>query len=74
MICQCNNPPTIQNGQWNPSFGPYNCGSTVTYQCNTGFNLNGFSTLTCNQNRQWSGPAPTCQQGEFVTLQITYKS
>ena len=63
VICECNNPPSLQNGVWNPTSGSYNCGSTVTYQCNPGYNLQGLRTITCNQNRQWSGTAPFCQQG-----------
>ena len=35
-------------------------GQTATYSCNTGYNLVGDSTRTCQATGQWSGSAPTC--------------
>ena len=37
-------------------------GQTATYSCNTGYNLTGNSTRTCQANRRWSGSAPTCSR------------
>ena len=34
----------------------------ATYSCNTGYNLVGDSTRTCQATGQWSGSAPTCQR------------
>ena len=34
---------------------------TVTYACETGFNLVGMSERVCQSNGTWSGSAPTCQ-------------
>ena len=36
-------------------------GRTATYSCNTGYNLVGDSTRTCQATGEWSGSAPTCQ-------------
>ena len=36
-------------------------GQTATYTCNTGYNLVGDSTRTCQATGEWSGSAPTCQ-------------
>ena len=36
-------------------------GTTATYSCNTGYNLVGDSTRTCQATGKWSGSAPTCQ-------------
>ena len=36
-------------------------GQTATYSCNTGYNLVGDSTHTCQATGNWSGSAPTCQ-------------
>ena len=36
-------------------------GRTATYSCNTGYNLVGGSTCTCQAIGVWSGSAPTCQ-------------
>ena len=33
----------------------------ATYSCNTGYNLVGDSTRTCQATGNWSGSAPTCQ-------------
>ena len=35
-------------------------GSTATYSCNSGHNLNGDTTRTCGANGDWSGSDPTC--------------
>ena len=32
----------------------------ATYSCNTGYNLNGTNTRTCQADRMWSGSDPTC--------------
>ena len=36
-------------------------GQTATYSCNTGYNLVGDSTRTCQATGNWSGSVPTCQ-------------
>ena len=36
-------------------------GSTVTYSCDAGYNLNGAATRICDQvGGGWTGTAPTC--------------
>ena len=35
-------------------------GSIATYSCDTGFNLDGNMTRTCQVDGDWSGTAPTC--------------
>ena len=60
--CTCGNPPGLQNGFLNPSQGPYNCNSFVTYQCNSGYRLVGSDRIQCQSNRAWGGSAPFCQQ------------
>ena len=32
----------------------------ATYSCNTGYNLNGTNTRTCQADRMWSGNEPAC--------------
>ncbi len=32
----------------------------ATYSCNTGYNLNGTNTRTCQADRMWSGNEPSC--------------
>ena len=45
-------------------------GQTATYSCNTGYNLVGDSTRTCQATGVWSGSAPTCQ-GMFYSAVST---
>ncbi len=35
--------------------------TAATYNCNTGYNLTGDMTRTCQANVTWSGTAPTCE-------------
>ena len=35
-------------------------GSSATYTCNTGYQLIGTSTRTCQSDGTWSGSDPTC--------------
>ena len=42
-------------------------GQTATYSCNTGYNLVGDSTRTCQATGNWSGSAPTCQGVYLLT-------
>ena len=35
-------------------------GSTANYTCDTGFNLQGPASRTCQDNGTWSSQAPTC--------------
>ena len=41
-------------------------GHRATYSCDTGYNLVGSSTRTCQSTRRWSGSAPTCQRMLFL--------
>ena len=49
------------NGQLDHTAGT-TLGQTATYSCNTGYNLVGDSTRTCQAIGHWSGSAPTCQR------------
>ncbi|XP_075883361.1 eosinophil peroxidase isoform X2 [Nelusetta ayraudi] len=52
----CGPVPGIQPGHW------LLCGSQLLYQCPSGFQLLGSSSLTCDRNsRRWSSAPPTCQ-------------
>ena len=49
--------------------------SSVTYECNLGYNMVGSDTITCQSSGQWSGVIPTCDSKYFCGLikQILYK-
>ena len=48
-------------------------GQTAQYSCDTGYNLVGDSTRTCQATGNWSGSAPTCQ-GVLLLSNIPYQT
>ena len=56
----CGNLTDPANGQVDLTSGT-TFGQTATYSCNTGYNLGGDRTRTCQATGEWSGSAPTCQ-------------
>ncbi len=53
---------TLANGvvTYNPSTTPRLEDTVATHTCNTGYNLDGDKTRTCQNDRQWSSAAPSC--------------
>ena len=62
----CGSLPDPANGQVDHTAGT-SLGQTAIYSCNTGYNLVGDSTRTCQATGNWSGSAPTCQ-GMYVCM------
>ena len=60
LTVDCGNLTHPTNGSVNHTAGT-TVGQTVTYSCNTGYNLVGDSTRTCQAAGNWSGSEPTCQ-------------
>ena len=58
VIINCTDPGTPTNGERNGMDIYYN--STVSYSCNTGYNLTGTASITCNATGLWSAPVPSC--------------
>ena len=58
-VVDCGNLTDPDNGQVNHTSGT-TFGQTATYTCNTGYNLVGNSTRTCQDAGNWSQSAPTC--------------
>ncbi|XP_078581988.1 E-selectin-like [Branchiostoma floridae x Branchiostoma japonicum] len=67
MTCpvQCPEFTSIANGIVS---GSNSYGESTTFSCNTGYNLDGSSTLTCQSTGTWSGSPPTCEAGQCPTL------
>ena len=45
--------------------------STATYECDSGFQLEGSVVLTCGDDGEWSPAPPVCQRSEN-TIYYTY--
>ena len=54
----CSDPGTLTNGAQVGS-PTYEMGTTVSFQCDSGYSLIGASVLTCNGG-SWSHERPTC--------------
>ena len=39
-------------------------GDTCSFTCNTGYELTGSDTRTCQSNGSWSGSETMCREGE----------
>ena len=59
-VVDCGNLTDPDNGKVTHTAGT-TFGQTATCSCNTGYNLVGNSTRTCQASGNWSGSAPTCQ-------------
>ena len=60
----------IINGYISYSTGTtYN--SVATYSCDTGYELQGGQTRTCQNNGTWSGDMPSCQSKAMATWLAT---
>ena len=59
-----------------PSDGMINCslgddevassGDTCSFTCDTGYELTGSDTRTCQSNSSWSGSVTMCSRGEYL--------
>ena len=43
---------------------------TATYSCDTGYNLMGDNTRTCQADGMWSGNQPTCMSESNLTVHM----
>ena len=66
-VVDCGSLTDPDNGQVTLTAGT-TLGQTATYSCNTGYNLVGDSTRTCQATGIWSGSAPTCQGVYVINL------
>ena len=57
----CGNLTDPANGSVNHTAGT-TFGQNATYSCDTGYNLVGDSTRTCNATGNWSESEPTCER------------
>ena len=68
----CGDPGHVPNGV-RLNFTSFDAGGAATYQCHTGFLLNGSSTIFCQNNGQWT-TLPSCSpespSGFFINISI----
>ena len=58
-IVDCSDPGTPDNGEVIGTVFTYN--ASVIFLCDTGYELHGNKTATCQANGQWNIPLPTCK-------------
>ena len=47
-------------------------GDTCSFTCNTGYELNGSDTRTCQSNGSWSGSDGVCRRGNVLSMLCRY--
>ena len=70
-VVNCNALNDPANGEVDDSAGT-TFGQNATYNCNTGYNLVGNSTRTCQADGMWSGSVPTCQSMLLYIIPLTH--
>ncbi|XP_061892016.1 inactive serine protease PAMR1-like [Entelurus aequoreus] len=65
-VVGCHRPPVPTHGSTQGVF--HHSGARVTFQCDSGFELRGFSTAICLTDGTWSAPSPQCVPVERVCV------
>nr|CAB3266742.1 sushi, von Willebrand factor type A, EGF and pentraxin domain-containing protein 1-like [Phallusia mammillata] len=55
----CDRPPHVEHSQYTLT-PALTYGNSVSYQCDAGYDMSGFSTLTCTAARVYDLPSPVC--------------
>ncbi|XP_072281332.1 complement receptor type 1-like isoform X3 [Pyxicephalus adspersus] len=66
----CLQPQTIKNGDFYPWKEEYAYLDSVTYTCNRPLALIGESSISCNEDGQWSSNAPECREVQCRTPNV----
>ena len=70
-IVNCSSLTISNNGMINCSLGDDGVPSyedTCSFTCNTGYELTGSDTRTCQSNGNWSGSDDVCRRGKFMII------
>ena len=68
----CGLPFPLTNGKWLLTTNTTYYGSTVEYECNTNYKLNGPGRRICLENGTWSSVPPICEgKCEVLLLLMT---
>ncbi|XP_041092685.1 complement factor B-like [Polyodon spathula] len=60
----CSGHISLENGRFFPRRTKFSIGSTVHFECNSGFNMFGSPNRTCLSTGKWSGKVTICDSGE----------
>ena len=69
LLVPCSSLSDPSNGTMDCSLGDDGTPSyedTCSFTCNTGYELTGSDTRTCQSDGSWSGNDTTCNRGEYV--------
>lgn len=68
---RCTKPKTPQNLSITPMQPFYVYQDKITYECDEGYVIRGFSTDTCGSDGEFSGQIPSCESKtiEFLDVQ-----
>ena len=58
LLLDCRVPASPAGGNVSAPSTTY--GSEASYSCNTGYNMNGAATRTCEADGYWNGSLPIC--------------
>ena len=63
-----------------PNYGTISCSlgndgvpsyeDTCSFTCNTGYELTGSDTRTCQSDGNWSGSDQVCRRGKYITNKL----
>ena len=70
-VVHCTNLTLPKNGFINCSLGDDGVTSyedTCSFTCNTGYELTGSDTRTCQSNGSWSGSETNCSRGTYIII------
>ena len=71
---RCNNLSTPTNGEImscsSRVLGVGYEGDTCSFTCNTGYELTGSDTRTCQSDESWSGSDDLCRRGMFYDIMV----
>ncbi|XP_078685979.1 uncharacterized protein LOC144918808 [Branchiostoma floridae x Branchiostoma belcheri] len=70
-IAQCPPLSAPLNGALSPVSSPYVYQDEVEFSCDTGYDLVGLSTITCQATGYWSGAIPTCNIVQCPLVTVT---
>jgi CUB/sushi domain-containing protein len=72
LLCEpvsCDTPPGTANGSVATPDG-LTFGSRAVYSCDGGYTLSGTTTATCQADRTWSSPPPTCVASDCGSVPV----